>query len=488
MGYFERLSALDASFLDVETRSSSMSVGAVLVLEGGPMVGAHGEIDIDRLRRWVGAAVSRVPRYRQRIERVPIIGQPVWVDDDHFVLDFHIRHTRLPWPGDDRQLDQLVGLLFSQRIDRDHPLWQLWVIEGLADNRFALVIKAHHCMVDGVAGVDLITQMLRVTPDVTDVEPAAWQARPRPGRLELIRAEVRHHNRQVARGLRGALRAINLGTAGRARQVAAGIANTLRAGIHPAPKIPLNPRHIGPHRRFERLRLDLARVKRVKTMLGGTVNDVVLATVTGALRRYLARRGIDVDRLGDLRALVPVNTRGDGDGGLGNQVALMLADLPVGEPDPRRRLERVCAAMQRLKTGSGQAQGSAFAERLADAVATGILSTTVRWAVRRRAFNLTITNVPGPQVPLWLGGSRLVGAYPKVPLYEAQAVGVALFSYDGGLYIGLSACWHAMPDLHDFRRDLEASFDELAALAARARPRIEVVRPEPAPARAGRQR
>jgi len=477
MGYFERLSALDASFLDVESRSSSMSVGAVLVLEGGPMLGPNGDVDIERIRRWVGAAVSRVPRYRQRIERVPIIGQPVWVDDDHFVLDFHIRHTRLPWPGDDDQLDQLVGLLFSQRLDRDHPLWQLWVVEGLAGNRFALVVKAHHCMVDGVAGVDLITQMLRVTPDVTDVEPAAWAARPHPGRFELIRAEVRHHNRLVARGLRGALRSINAGTAGRARQVAGGIANTVRAAIHPAPELPLNPKHIGPHRRFERLRLDLVAVKRVKTMLGGTVNDVVLATVTGALRRFLARRGVDVDGIGDLRALVPVNTRSDSDGGLGNQVALMLADLPIGEADPRRRLERVCASMQRLKGESGQAQGSAFVERLADAVATGIVSNLVRWAVRRRAFNVTITNVPGPQVPLWLGGSKLVGVYPKVPLYEAQAIGVALFSYDGGLYIGLSACWHTVPDLHDFRDDLEASFDELSQLASHARPRIGIVRP-----------
>jgi diacylglycerol O-acyltransferase / wax synthase len=470
MGHYERLSALDASFFEVETRSSAMSVGALLTFGPGPLVGAHGEVDVVRLRAYIASAVASSPRYRQRIARVPGIGQPVWIDDEHFVLDFHLRHTRLPYPGDPRQLDEMVGVLFSQRLDRDHPLWRMWIVEGVQGGGFALVIQAHHCMIDGVGGADLITRMLRLTPDASTADAAATPPRPRPGAIELVRGEIRHHNRRTVDAARRAWHALGTGAPiPRARLAVRGVVDTLRVGLRPAPATPLNPRRIGPHRRFETLRLDLAQVKRVKSVLGGTVNDVALAIVTGALRRFLARRGVGVDHLPDLRALVPVSTRPPGDeAGGGNRVALMLANLPVDEPDPVRRLERVHDGMERLKHDSGQVAGSELATGLADTIATGLLTSMLKLAVRLRSFNVTVTNIPGPPVPLYLLGSRLDAFYPKVPLYETQGVGFALFSYAGHLHIGISACWHTVPDAHDLVDDLRVSFGELVDAAAGA--------------------
>ncbi|HTJ42708.1 MAG TPA: wax ester/triacylglycerol synthase family O-acyltransferase [Kofleriaceae bacterium] len=467
------MSALDASFLDVETRSSSMSVGAVLTFGPGPLVGPNGEVDIDRLRAHVGAAVESSPRYRQRIARVPGIGQPVWIDDDEFVLDFHLRHTRLPYPGTPQQLDDLVGVLFSQRIDRDHPLWSMWVVEGLAGGGFAIVMKAHHCMVDGVGGADLLMRLLQMSPNATTSVATPSAPRPAPGKLELVRGEIRYHNRRALDAVKRAWRALGEDSGGALR----GLAQTFRTGLVPAPATPLNPRRIGPHRRFASVRLDLVAMKRVKTMLGGTVNDVALATVAGALRRFLARRGVMVDHLRGARALVPVNTRRAGDADGGNHVALMLAGLPIEEPDPALRLARVRDEMVRLKNDSGQIAGSALATDLADVFATGLLTSMLKLAIKVRAFNVTVTNVPGPPIPMFLLGSKLSAIYPKVPLYETQGVGFALFSYDGGMNLGIAACWHTVPDLHDLVDDVHASFDELLTAAAAASPRVRVVRP-----------
>lgn len=437
-----------------------MAVGAVCVFEGGDLVGDHDALDLVRLRRYVESVVSREPRYRQRVVRVPGLGQPVWVDDEDFALDFHLRHVRLPWPGDDRQLKRLAGRLFGQRIDRDHPLWELWAVEGLHDHRFALVFKVHHCMADGVAGAGLIASLLRLGPDATIQAAAPWSPRPHAGPLAMVREEIRYHNRQVVALARRVRSAAGGGGGGDLRQYLRGIGETLRAGLRPAPPSPLNPGHIGAQRRFDTLRLDLAAIKRVRKALGGTVNDVALAVVAGGLRRYLTRRGGEAAVAAGLRAMVPVNIRAPGQHG-GNQVSLFLCELPVSEPDPVARLRVITERSRHLKEESGQATGTAFFEQLADAVATQLVTVTVRIAVKLRALNLVVTNVPGPPVPLYLLGARMVEVYPLVPLYENQALGVALFSYAGSLFVGLSACWHTLPDLHDLVGDLEAAFAEL---------------------------
>lgn len=477
MGHFERLSALDASFLEIETPRSSMAVGAVCVFAGGGLVGPGGDVDVARVRAYVEAAIARVPRYRQRLARVPVVGQPVWVDDDRFVLDFHVRHTRLPAPGDDAQLDALAGRLFSQRLDRDHPLWELWIVEGLRDGRFAVITKVHHAMIDGVAGADLLAQLLRFTPDGSVAATPPWSPRPPPRGVELLRAEIRHHNRRVGAGLAWARDHLRTGIPAELRASGRGLVEAMRAGLAPAPATRLNPPRIGPHRRFTTLSLDLAAIKQVKAALGGTVNDVVLAAVTGGLRRYLARHGADPTTLGPLRALMPVNIRAAHDAAGGNHVAMLLVPLPIDEPDPVRRLAAVSAASRQLRTESAQVAGVALFEQIADAVATGLVSNVFRLAARLRAFNVTVTNVPGPPMPLYLLGARLEGIYPLVPLFERQAVGVALFSYAGRLDVGLVTCWHTVPDLAALVDDLRAAYAELqgvarAATAAAAAPTV----------------
>lgn len=469
MGHFERLSALDASFLDIESARSSMAVGAVCVFAGGDLVGPDGALDAALIRAYVATAIARVPRYRQRLVRVPGIGQPVWVDDDRFLLDFHVRHTSLPAPGDRDQLDLLAGRLFSQRLDRDHPLWELWIVEGLRDRRFALITKIHHAMVDGVAGADLLAQLLRVTPDPSvPAAPPPWTPRPAPGRLELFRAEVRHHNRRTAEALGRARAHLRTGVPAELRAAGRGLVDALWSGLRSAPATRLNPRAIGPHRRFTTMRFDLAAIKRTKGALGGTVNDVVLAIVAGGLRRYLLRHGEAADALGGMRALMPVNIRAAGHGTAGNRVAMLLVELPVAEADPTRRLAAVSRESRRLRTESDQVAGVTFFEEVADTVATSLVSGVFRMAAHLRAFNLTVTNVPGPPVPLFLLGARLEAIYPLVPLFEGQAVGVALFSYAGSLDVGLVGCWHSLPDLAELVDDFAAAYAELEAAAAGA--------------------
>ena len=467
MGHYDRLSALDAAFVDLETRSSALSVGAAMIFGPGPLVGPHGEVDVGALRPYVEAALARTPRYRQRLVRVPLIGQPVWVDDPDVRLDFHLRHVRVPYPGEPRQLDELLGDIFSERLDPDHPLWRLWIVEGLATGGFALVMQAHHAMTDGVGGIELIARLL-AAPSMASPAPAvaAPAPRPWPRRLELLRGEIRHHNRRVAAAVRRVASAArgraSIASIAAGKTAARGVVDTVKHAVVPAPRTPLNPRHISPRRRFATVRFDLELVRRIGRACDATINDVALAIVTGALRRFLARRGVGVDRLGDLRALVPVNTRRPGEDG-GNRVAMMLADLPVSEPDPARRLARVRDTTRRVKQDSGQAAGTSFAEEVADTVATGLLTSAVRVAIALRAFNVTVTNMPGPTAPLYLLGARLVALYAKVPLYERQGVGFALVSYDGGLHVGVSACWHTVPDLADLVDDLRASLAELAA-------------------------
>jgi WS/DGAT/MGAT family acyltransferase len=448
-----------------------MHIGSVGVFEAGQAAGPGGAIDIDQIRHLVAVALDGVPRYRQRVETIPLLGHPVWVDDASFNPLYHLRHTRLPLPGDERQLKRLAGRLMSQQLDRGKPLWETWFVEGLEGNRFAVVSKVHHCMVDGIGGVEVTTATLRgepgLDPRLAEV-PRPFVPRPIPSGPSLLLAELRHRARGALGFAGAAARALTepRRAATTVAGLTKGLAESVVTGFRPASSTPLNVA-IGPHRRLDWTAMDLGAVKAVKARLGGTVNDVVLAVVAGAMRRYLGGRGVDVDRL-DFRAMVPVNLRA-GSGGVGNRVASVVARLPVDEPDPRRRLERVHRETDAVKH-SHQVDVLQAIEDLTDWTFTTLISQTTRLAGVSQPFNVVVTNVPGPQFPLYFLGARLLECYPVVPLFNSLALGIALFSYDGRLFWGFNADWDAVPDLHDLVGTVEREFTTLCDAASAAGP------------------
>ena len=461
--FYERLSALDATFLAVESEAAPMHVGAALIFDAKPLMLEHGGLDIQRLSRYTEAALDSIPRYRQRVEWIPAFFHPVWVDDDRFNMHFHLRHTRLPQPGDERTLKRLVGRLFSQHLDRSRPLWEFWVVEGLENDCFALVIKVHHCMVDGIAGVQLLEALLQISPDATEREPNEWQARPAPSRTQLALNETSHR----IDGLRKLSRFMP-----RVRENFQGMSSVLRAGMKPAPRTAFTEHDISPYRRFDWTAFELADMKLIKNSLGGTINDLVVATTTGAVRRFLQRRGSDVDSIEGFRTALPVNTRKGGGLSVGNHVALLLADLPVSEREPLERLQKVIHVTSQLKEQSNQTGGAELIEDVADLTTKRLVSELYRAAMRLRTYNLIITNVPGPPMPLYMLGTQLKAIYPMVPLMQNQNLGIALFSYFGRMHWGFNADWESFPDVHEFVEDLEASFAEYKELATARVPEV----------------
>ncbi|MGB8329836.1 MAG: wax ester/triacylglycerol synthase family O-acyltransferase [Polyangiales bacterium] len=461
--FYERLSALDATFLDVESEAAPMHVGAALIFDAKPLTLSHGGLDIDRLSRYTEAALDSIPRYRQRLEWIPGFGHPVWVDDERFDMHFHLRHTRLPLPGEERSLKRLVGRLFSQHLDRSRPLWEFWVVEGVENDTFALVIKVHHCMVDGVAGVQLLEALLQVSPIPVEREPQPWRARPAPSRAQLVLNETNHR----IDGLRRLSHYMP-----RVRENFQGLASVLRSGMKPAPKTPFTEHDISPYRRFDWTSFELNDVKAIRKSLGGTINDMVVATTTGAVRRFLLRRGTDVDSMKGFRTVLPVNTRKSGGLSVGNHVAMLLADLPVSDNDPIERLRKVIAVTTALKKESNQTGGAELIEDVADLTTKRLVSELYRTAMRLRTYNLIITNVPGPPFPLYMLGAPMKAIYPMVPLMQNQNLGIALFSYAGGLHWGFNADWESFPDVHEFVEDIKASFAEYRQLAAARTPSV----------------
>jgi WS/DGAT/MGAT family acyltransferase len=474
----DRLTALDTSFLHLEDASAHMHVASVMLFEGPPP-------PYDELLEAIERRLSLVPRYRQRLAFVPLAqGRPQWVDDPYLNLRYHVRYTALPSPGSEDQLKDLAGRVFSQQLDRDKPLWELWLAEGLEGERFALLAKTHHALVDGISGMDIVSVLFDTSP-----EPAAppdpgdrWLPRPLPSRAQLfgealveratIPGEVVRSVGAILRGPRRVLRG--------ALDAAVGVGAMAWAGLGPAPSTPYN-QPIGPHRRFTWVRANLADLKAIKNELGGTVNDVVLATVAGGLGAHLRRRGRKTDGL-ELKALVPVSVRSDVErGALGNRVAAMMAPLPVWCRDPIARLDIVRQELRGLKSG-GQAVGAQVIIELSAFAPPTILDQAARLSAHQRLFNLVVTNVPGPQFPLYLLGRRMLETFPMVPLAKNQALGVAILSYDGSINFGLVGDWDVLWDLDDFAADMRGSLDELAAAAgielswAQDRPRETVSR------------
>jgi WS/DGAT/MGAT family acyltransferase len=461
----DRLTALDASFLDLETPDVHMHVGSVGVFEPGPLAREDGGLHFDRICELVEANLRRAPRFRQKLADVPLTGHRVWVDDDRFNLQYHLRHTSLPLPGDERRLKRLVGRIMSQKLDRTKPMWELWFVEGLEDGRFAVISKVHHCLIDGISGVDLLAAFMGPNPAYRP-EPFdhRWVARPAPGPLGLLGQEMSRRASLPLRLMRRASSAAKAPrrTAEAASSAASGFAEALSESLTPASETPFNV-PIGPHRRFDWTRFDLGVVREVKEKIGGTVNDVVLCCVAGAVRSHLAAHRTPLDEI-DFRVFVPVSTRtAEQRGKLGNRVSMLVAPLPVAEQDRARRVQGVLERTRKLKS-SGQARGAEAFEELSDWTSAGLLTTLSRVAASRRAFNLVVTNVPGPPVSIYLSGAKMLASYPLVPLFANQALGVALFSYDGGLHWGFNADWDAVPDLHEFVGAVEQEFENLRKL------------------------
>jgi len=456
----DRLTGLDASFLALEDGGAHMHVGSVLLFEGAPPA-------YDDLVAQIERRLALVPRYRQKLAFPPLVqSRPVWIDDPHFNPGYHVRHTALAPPEGEPELRRLAGRIFAQRLDRAKPLWELWLVDRVGDDRFAMITKTHHCLVDGVSGVDIATVLFDLDADPPpQPDPEPWSPRPEPSAAKLLAdalVERAHTPLEFAGAAVDAV--VHPRHAAMAGLTAAGgLAAIARAGVAGAPASPLNLR-IGPHRRFAWVDADLAVLKAVKNALGGTVNDVVLSAVAGALRRHYLAHGLETEGV-ELKAMVPVSVRADSErGALGNRVTTMYAPLPIGLEDPLARYGAVHEAMRGLKE-SGQAVGAEVITSLTDFAPPTILAQATRLQAVQRFFNLTVTNVPGPQLTLYMLGRPLRRIYPLVPLAENCALGIAIMSYDGRIDFGLVADYDALPDLDALAAGLEA---EIAALAVAA--------------------
>lgn len=470
---YERLSGLDQAFLHFETANCYMHVALTAIFDGASLQTAEGGIDIKRIRRHIASRLPLIPRYRQRLHHVPLTNDAVWVDDDHFQLDYHVRHTHLPRPGGDRQLQTLVARILERPLDRGRPLWETWFIEGLQGGRFAMLSKVHHCMVDGIAGVDLLAALLGVAPFEQAGKAERWSARPAPSGRQMLRDDLTRRARASLSAVRHLPSALTNAPALRSSvgERASALWGLVRRGVSASAQTPFN-QPIGPHRRIEWLRFDLDAVKAVKRALGGTVNDVVLATVSGAMREYLLAHRVDVAGL-DFRTIVPVSVRAPDERGVpGNRVSVWMASLPIDEAHAVERHTRVRATTERFKE-SHEASGAEVLTQTAEWTTSLVLGLAIRLLNSAKAFNLVVTNVPGPPVPLYLLDAPMVAAYPHVPLFENQGLGIALFSYAESLYWGLVGDWDLMPDLHRLTAGIEHAFTELYdAAVATARPRV----------------
>ncbi len=465
MEFYERISAQDRSFLHFEDATTHMHLGGLVIFEAGPLTTPGGGIDIESIRAQIAGRLHLVPRYRQRLGWIPVFNQAVWIDDDHFNLNYHVRHAALPRPGDDAQLKMLTARIMSQQLDRGKPLWELWVIEGLADDRFALLVKTHHAIADGISAFDLFTALVSPTPDDVIDDPRPWTPRPAPSGARLLADGL---VRQAATPMTMAQRLFAIasdpaGVGATTRASMRALVDLAGAGASLPPPTPLN-QPISAHRNFDWLTLDLAEVKAVKSRLGGTVNDVALASVTGGLHHFLSGRGFDIRDLA-LRVVVPVSVRTEDERGqASNRASGWLLDLPVHETDPARRLAAVAVETSKRKA-SRQELGPEVLGRVAEYAAPGIVGLGVRLLSRLHPYNLIVTNVAGPQVPLYLLGARLLAGFPQVPLFENQGLGIALFSYCGSLGFGFNADREVIPDLDVFAAAVRRGFVELTQAA-----------------------
>jgi diacylglycerol O-acyltransferase len=458
--HLDRLTAVDASFLSNESASSHMHVGAILIFEGPP----PRYVD---LVEHVRGRLSLVPRFRQKLVVPPLeTGRPLWADDVNFNLSYHIRHTALPEPGGEAQLKRLTGRVFSQQLDRSKPLWELWLVQGLERDRFAILTKTHHAMVDGISGVDIGTVLFDLEPVP---KPAAveddWVPQKSPSTAELVGRGLGDAIELPIKVAEKAVEAIRHpeSAARKAVEALEALSEVVSQFADPAPDVPLN-QPIGPHRRYVWARSELATFKQIKDTFGGTVNDVVLAAVTGSIRNWLHSRGVRTEGL-ELRALVPVSIRAeDEQGNLGNRITLMRGPLPVYIEDPVRRLHTISEEMAGLKE-SKQALGAEMISRFNDFAPPTLLAQASRLNFSTRLFNLLVTNVPGPQIPLYVLGRELEEVFPVAFLPQNHALAIAIMSYHGKIGFGLLADYDSMEDINILGDGINEALDELLAAA-----------------------
>jgi diacylglycerol O-acyltransferase / wax synthase len=464
-----RLSALDASFLYLEQATTPMHVGAVSVLRRPPA-----GFDYDRLVGLVEQRIALVPRYRQKVRHVPgNLARPVWIDDTEFDVAYHVRRSALPKPGSDEQLTELVARLMSRPLDHTRPLWEMYLVEGLAHERIAMLTKTHQAMVDGISAIDIGQVIMDVSPEPRTVAEQLWMPHPEPTAAQLVLdavAEGVSRPGEIAENVRVAA-GDAMATVGKVADVAGKLFSMAWTASRRAPGSPLNV-DISDQRRFAVARTQLESHRRVRAAHDCSVNDVVLAVVSGALRAWLLSRGEPVTESSSVRAMVPLSVRGEADvpssaaGSLGNRVTSFLVDLPVGEPSPVVRLHHVAHAM-REHTADGRSVGADTLVRIGGFAPPTLHALGARAAsgFSKRIFNVVVTNVPGPQFPLYASGARLLEMFPVVPLAKGQALAIGLTSYDGGVYYGFNGDRDAMADLDVLAGLVDESLDELLTAA-----------------------
>jgi diacylglycerol O-acyltransferase len=445
------MSPQDAMFLHVENDVTPMHIGGVSIFEGPPP-------PFEELRAMVGSKLDLTPRYRQKVRFVPLgMGEPIWVDDPHFNIDYHLRHSAVPAPGSETQLRATAARVFSQHLDRSKPLWEIWMVQGLDEDRWALLSKVHHCMVDGVAATDMMSLMFGERPEAANGE--VWHPDPEPTGIDLIAYSARHRLRDPAAQVRFALRAPSevlraVGNAARALAVAA-------PAMRPGTSSLTGP--IGPHRVWSWAKVPLTSVKEVRSALGGTVNDVVLTLITNGYRELLQGRGEPISSTTVIRTMVPVSVRKPGESGVyNNRVSAVFARLPVGIENPIERLHDIRSQMDGIKSSKQAVAGDALAQ-LSGFAPPMLLALGSRLATRSARLNMdtATTNVPGPQLPLHTLGRRLLASYPYVPIVGSIRIVVAIFSYDGELYFGVTGDRDHAPDIDTLTAGIEADIDSL---------------------------
>jgi len=463
---YEPLSAQDSSFILLEGPGMHMHVSAVAIFEAATLGTRDDRLPIEQLRAYVKSRLHQMPHYRQRLKFTPIQRHPIWVDDGHFNLEYHVRETALPKPGSENQLKELAGRILSQQLDRQKPLWEMWLVNGLEGNCFALLSKVHHCMADGITGTSLMSALLSPEPVAAIEEGPHWEPTAPPGRLELAFDEIRRAASlplSALGALRNGLRR-PVTTAENVLENAAAVWHALTAGSHIPSETPFNE-PIGTHRRVDWCTLDLAEIKEVRKRLNGTVNDVLLTIATGAMRRFLDRRHVKFDHL-EFRVVVPVNMRRDHvDGDAANRVSAWFIRLPVTQRDPLAQFAAVKEETRELRQAKA-AQGIDLFLRFADWSGSDPLTVWVmRFASSLRLYNMVVSNVPGPQRPLYLLGARLQAIYPQIPLFVNQGLGIAVMSYCGKVCFGLIGDWDLVPDLAALTSSIEWSFGQLKTAA-----------------------
>lgn len=460
--YSDRLSAQDNSFLLMESPNSHMHVSSTLIYEAAELRKEGGGIDFDRIKRATEGYLHLIPRYRQKLHFIPLEKHAVWVDDRHFSLDYHVRHTGLPKPGSEEQLKRLSARIMAQPLDRKRPLWETWVVEGLEGDRFAVITKIHHCMIDGSSGVDIAQIMMSTDANAEIPEAPSFAPRPAPTNSVLLRDEVWRRASLPLQILKG-LNAFVSETEDLATEVTARakiLWQTLGQGLN-ASETPMNGPP-SPHRKFDWYEIPLADVKAMRKGLDCSVNDVVLTIVTGAVRRFLKMRGAQPEDL-EFKISAPVSVRKDDEKGqLGNRVSSWVLALPIDEEDPKDQLERINKTTQELKK-TNQALGVEMIMKAAELAPSSLLSLGAQSV--SGPINSIVTNVPGPQIPLYMQGAKLLSLYPQVPLLGEMGLGIALMSYDGKICWGFNANPDVIPDLAKFVSFIKDSVDHVASAA-----------------------